>query len=83
MNKDFDGSIVNFMKDQEESFRKTFFSTREIADAVGLTIYQVREHLDALQSFSVVENGGWSPVSSVPSTRMAVVSTGIRMYMCL
>ncbi|HHH9861302.1 TPA: FaeA/PapI family transcriptional regulator [Escherichia coli] len=55
MNKDFDGSIVNFMKDQEESFRETFFSTREIADAVRLTIYQVREHLDALQSFSVVE----------------------------
>lgn len=26
---------------------------------------------------------GWNPVSSAPSTRMAVVSTGIRMYMCL
>ncbi|MCD4226593.1 hypothetical protein KX356_24520, partial [Escherichia coli] len=24
-----------------------------------------------------------NPVSSAPSTRMAVVSTGIRMYMCL
>ncbi|UUR35646.1 hypothetical protein LHS72_24115 (plasmid) [Shigella flexneri] len=26
---------------------------------------------------------GRNPVSSAPSTRMAVVSTGIRMYMCL
>ena len=25
------------------------------------------------------ENGGWNPVSSAPSTRMAVVSTGIRI----
>ncbi len=25
------------------------------------------------------ENGGWNPVSAAPSTRMAVVSTGIRI----
>ncbi|QBP89955.1 hypothetical protein FORC81_p471 (plasmid) [Escherichia coli] len=27
-------------------------------------------------------NGVWNPVSSAPSIRMAVVSTGIRMCMC-
>ncbi|EFU0743485.1 regulator [Escherichia coli] len=33
----------------------TLFSTREIADAVGLTIYQVRGYLEMLQSSGVVE----------------------------
>lgn len=34
---------------------KKTFRTREVADAVGLTIYQARPHLEALQSFGVVE----------------------------
>ncbi|HAY0584023.1 TPA: faeA-like family protein [Escherichia coli] len=34
---------------------KKTFRTREVADAVGLTIYQTRLHLEALQSFGVVE----------------------------
>ena len=55
MNTDINDQIIEFLKDQKKSFSRTLFSTREIADAVGLTIYQVREHLDALQSFSVVE----------------------------
>lgn len=55
MNKDIDGRIVEFMGNQRKSFRKTFFSTREIADAVGLTIYQARGCLEALQSSGVVE----------------------------
>ena len=33
--------------------------------------------------YAARKRGGWNPVSSAPSTRMAVVSTGIRMYMCL
>ncbi|EFA5471714.1 TPA: faeA-like family protein [Escherichia coli] len=33
---------------------KKTFRTREVADAVGLTIYQTRLHLEALQSFGVV-----------------------------
>ena len=55
MNKDIDKRIVDFLDVQRKSFSKTFFSTREIADAVGLTIYQVREYLDVLQSSCVVE----------------------------
>lgn len=55
MNKDIDGRIVEFLENQRKSFRKTFFSTREIADAVGLTIYQARGYLEALQSSGVVE----------------------------
>nr|WP_244455438.1 FaeA/PapI family transcriptional regulator [Escherichia coli] len=43
------------MKNQEKSFRKIFFSTREIAGTVGLTIYQTRGYLEALQSSRVVE----------------------------
>nr|WP_305764303.1 FaeA/PapI family transcriptional regulator [Escherichia coli] len=43
------------MENQKEYFSKTFFSTREIADAVGLTIYQSRGHLEVLQSSGVVE----------------------------
>lgn len=55
MNKDIDGRIVEFLENQRKSFRKTFFSTREIADAVGLTIYQARGYLEALLSSGVVE----------------------------
>lgn len=35
MNKDIDWRIVEFLDNQPKSFHKTFFSTREIADAVG------------------------------------------------
>ncbi|HBC0990034.1 TPA: faeA-like family protein [Escherichia coli] len=55
MNKDIDERIVDFLENQKGSFSKTFFSTREIADAVGLTIYQARGYLEVLQSSDVVE----------------------------
>lgn len=55
MNKDIDERIVEFLECQKELFSKTFFGTREIADAVGLTIYQARGHLEVLQSSGVVE----------------------------
>ncbi len=55
MNKDIDERIVEFLENQKKSFSKTFFSTREIADAVGGTIYQVRGYLEVLQLFDVVE----------------------------
>ncbi|CAD5837175.1 FaeA/PapI family transcriptional regulator [Escherichia coli] len=45
--------IVEYMK--MNSGTKKTFRTREVADAVGLTIYQTRLHLEALQSFGVVE----------------------------
>lgn len=45
--------IVEYMK--MSSGAKKTFRTREVADAVGLTIYQTRLHLEALQSFGVVE----------------------------
>ncbi|HBH7804092.1 TPA: faeA-like family protein [Escherichia coli] len=50
-----DEQIVNFLENQKKHFSKKFFSTREIADAVGLTIYQARECLEVLQSSGVVE----------------------------
>lgn len=54
MNNNIDGRIIDFMKKKNLSVNRTF-STREIADAVGLTIYQARGYLEALQSSSVVE----------------------------
>ena len=54
-NKDTDERIVEFLENQKKSFSKTFFSTREIADATGLTIYQARGYLEGLQSSCVVE----------------------------
>ncbi|KAB2827026.1 faeA-like family protein [Escherichia coli] len=55
MNKNIDERIVDFLEGQKKSLSKTFFSTREIANAVGLTIYQARGHLEVLQSSCVVE----------------------------
>ena len=55
MNKSIDERIIEFLDNQRKHFSKTFFSTREIADAVGLTIYQARRYLEELQSSSVVE----------------------------
>ena len=55
MNKSIDERIIEFLDNQRKHFSKTFFSTREIADAVGLTIYQARGYLEVLQSSSVVE----------------------------
>ncbi|EGI6182049.1 faeA-like family protein [Salmonella enterica subsp. houtenae serovar 51:z4,z23:-] len=40
---------------QKNSRGKGSFRIREIADAVGLTIYQARLYLEALQSLGVVE----------------------------
>ncbi|HFF9411207.1 TPA: FaeA/PapI family transcriptional regulator [Escherichia coli] len=54
-NKDIDEQIVEFLGEQKKYSSKTFFSTREIADVVGLTIYQARGYLEVLQSSSVVE----------------------------
>lgn len=54
MNKDIDDRIVEFLENQKKSFSKTF-STREIADTAGLTIYQARGYLETLQSSGVVE----------------------------
>lgn len=55
MDKDIDERITEFLENQKKSFSKTFFSTREIADAVGVTIYQAKGCLEALQSSGVVE----------------------------
>ncbi|HFH2783538.1 TPA: FaeA/PapI family transcriptional regulator [Escherichia coli] len=55
MNTDIDERIIEFLDNQRKHFSKTFFSTREIADAIGLTIYQARRYLEELQSSSVVE----------------------------
>ncbi|HBR2043246.1 TPA: hypothetical protein L9M98_004691 [Klebsiella pneumoniae] len=55
MSEDIDVRIVYFLEEQKKHSGKTFFSTREIADAAGLTIYQARAHLESLHSSFVVE----------------------------
>lgn len=55
MNKDVDERIVDFMENQKKSCSKTLFRTREIADAVGVTIYQIRGRLETLQSAGLAE----------------------------
>lgn len=51
--KDIYKEIVEYMK--MNSGTKKTFRTREVADAVGLTIYQTRLHLEALRLLDVVE----------------------------
>ena len=50
METDLDERMREYLENQKKHFSKTLFSTREIADAVGLTIYQVRGYLEMLQS---------------------------------
>nr|WP_256129488.1 FaeA/PapI family transcriptional regulator [Escherichia coli] len=47
--------MVEYMMYQKNSGEKETFRTREVADAVGLTIYQTRLYLEVLQSLGVVE----------------------------
>ncbi|WP_371867117.1 FaeA/PapI family transcriptional regulator [Escherichia albertii] len=53
--KDVHKEIVDFMMYQMDTRGKESFRTREIADAVGLTIYQALFYLKTLQLFGVVE----------------------------
>ncbi len=55
MDADSEGRIVEFLGNQKKHFGKPLISEREIADAVGLAIYQTKGCLEVLQSFSVVE----------------------------
>ena len=55
MKQGIDELMREYLENQKKHFSKTLFSTREIADAVGLTIYQVRGYLEMLQSSGVVE----------------------------
>ena len=55
MKTDIAERMREYLENQKKHFSKTLFSTREIADAVGLTIYQVRGYLEMLQSSGVVE----------------------------
>ena len=54
MSKGVEVSIVEFLCDNKKHSSKNFFTTREIADAVRLTIYQARGYLETLQSSGVV-----------------------------
>ncbi|MDY1736304.1 FaeA/PapI family transcriptional regulator [Escherichia coli] len=55
MIRDIDKRIVDFLNQQKKYSSREVFRTREIADAVGLTIYQVRGHLERLRSTCVLE----------------------------
>lgn len=55
MKPGIDELMREHLENQKKHFGQTLFSTREIADAVGLTIYQVRGYLEMLQSSGVVE----------------------------
>ena len=48
------GNIISFMSDQEKNYCKTFFSTRDISDAIGVSIYNARHYLRRLQSQKLV-----------------------------
>ncbi len=55
MNRDINMRIIDFLEKQKNLSERHFFTTREIADATGLTIYQARGCLMALQLSRVVE----------------------------
>lgn len=55
MNKSIVENIISFMEEQRKSAGRTFFSSREIAGAVSLTVHQVRTGLEMLQAAGVVE----------------------------
>ncbi|EFJ2807608.1 regulator [Escherichia coli] len=55
MNKSISENIISFMEEQRKSAGRTFFSSREIAGAVSLTVHQVRTGLEMLQAAGVVE----------------------------
>lgn len=55
MNKSIFENIISFMEEQRKSAGRTFFSSREIAGAVSLTVHQVRTGLEMLQAAGVVE----------------------------
>ncbi|EGE2290367.1 FaeA/PapI family transcriptional regulator [Escherichia coli] len=70
MQPGIDERISEFLTTQKKHGCQKLFSTREIADAVGATIYQIRGYLDVLQSYGVVEKvnsgrgsaGQWRPL---------------------
>ncbi|CRF66541.1 FaeA-like protein [Salmonella enterica subsp. enterica serovar Typhi] len=55
MMRDVYKEIVDFMNYQMNTKGVESFRTRKIADAIGLTIYQARVYLEALQSLGIVE----------------------------
>lgn len=55
MSKDIAENIISFMEEQRKSAGRTFFSSREIAGAVSLTVHQVRTGLEILQAVGGVE----------------------------
>ncbi|EJN3746740.1 faeA-like family protein [Escherichia coli] len=55
MNRDINMRIIDFLEKQKNLSERHFFTTRKIADATGLTIYQARGCLMALQLSRVVE----------------------------
>ncbi|MCQ1639682.1 FaeA/PapI family transcriptional regulator [Escherichia coli] len=55
MEENIDAKIIDFFERRKKNVSKLLLSTREIADEIGLTIYQTREHLKILQSSYVVE----------------------------
>lgn len=47
--------IIEFMRNSINEDGQVFFRSREIADAIGLTIYQIHAHLTLLQDAGIVE----------------------------
>ena len=68
METDIDERISEFLENQKKHFSKTLFSTREIADAVGLTLYQARGCLEVSPSLSVQEQYCPAACSGCPGT---------------
>lgn len=53
--KDVYKEIISFISCQKNERKVEFLKTREIADAIGLTIYQTRSCLEVLCSLGIVE----------------------------
>lgn len=53
--KDVYNEIIIFISCQKNERKVEFLRKREIADAIGLTIYQTRSCLEALCSLGIVE----------------------------
>ena len=47
-------NIISFMSVQKKYHCKIFFSTREISDVIGVSIYNARHYLRKLQSQKLV-----------------------------
>lgn len=47
--------IINWMQAQRDKYGVVFLSTRDVADAANITVYQAREYLESLAGAGIVD----------------------------